>query len=261
MKSLKFLPIFILFSFLNLYAQVNYKDNIADDKSKYAGVYEGNLDLFGCCEIVVMRYRTISFFMTGDTLKCLYDGDIAGNFLPKNNVLQKIDEDMQNQIFGKFLISNGTEGFLYYFENGYDRPDGSTSFLNKIGDAEMARNLYLDAENELNEFNIFEITFRTAFENRNDKDLLAMINFPFYYKAPFNDGRKNNNPEQYNSLKEFAGLMKQIKKTNLYEESRKYQNSDESFGGYYTIQGDKMFFYFKKIGSEFKMVFISGVFG
>ncbi|MBX7047330.1 MAG: hypothetical protein K1X86_15985 [Ignavibacteria bacterium] len=261
MNPLKFLLIFILINFSNLYAQTNYKDNIADDKSKYAGVYEGNLDLFQCCDVVEMGYGTISFYFTDDTLKCLYDGNIAGKFLPKNNVLQNIYEDMQNQIFGKFVISNGTEGFLYYFENGYDHPDGSTSFLKKIGDAEMARNLYLDAENELNEFNIFEIKFRAAFANRNDKDLLTMINYPFYYKAPFNDGRKNNNPEQYNNPKEIFGLMKQFNKTTLFEGSKKYQNATESYGGYYTIQGDKMFFYFKKIGSEFKMVFVTGVFG
>lgn len=143
MKSLKFLLTFILFSFSNLYAQTNYKDNIADDKSKYAGVYEGNLDLFQCCEVVEMGYGTKSFYFTGDTLKCIYDGNIAGKFVPKNNVLQNIDEDMQNKIFGKFVINNGTDGFLYYFENGYDHPDGSTSFLKKIGDAEMAETCIL----------------------------------------------------------------------------------------------------------------------
>lgn len=83
-----------------------------------------------------------------------------------------------------------------------------------------------------------------------------MINLPFY------DKRKGwNNPIMPATETDVKGLIKTMLNTNLSESGFKYQNANKDFSGIYSIEGDKMFFYFYKAGLVFKMVFITGVFG
>lgn len=103
MKSLKFLPIFILFSFSNLYAQTNYKDNIVDNKSKYAGVYEGDLDIFLCCEMTETIMGTITFYFDGNEMKCIYDGLICSEASFVKNEFKCTATHYQFDINGNFV--------------------------------------------------------------------------------------------------------------------------------------------------------------
>ena len=148
-------------------AQINYKDNIVNDISLYAGVYEGELDISLCCEMYEIGFGTIVFYYDGVSLKGLYDGVIEDNLTLDGNTCKYVGEYMEGQIFGKFVKSN-VEGFLYYFAESDEHPIGSTSFLKKIGDSEAASKMYLDAEREFAEFMEFEKIFRRAFVNRNE---------------------------------------------------------------------------------------------
>lgn len=252
MKIYLLLILVPLFLISNVIAQQKYKDNIVSDISSYAGVYEGNLDISLCCDMYETGFGTIAFIYDGESLKCLYDGIICGNQTLIANVI-KSSED--SQIFGKF-VKDKEDGFLYYFEESDEHPEGSTSLLKKIGDSETASKLYMDAENEFNEFKEFEIVFRKAFINRNEKEMQSMITLPFY------DRRKDwDNPIIFTTETVVKGLIKTMLNTNLSEGGFKYQYSHKHFSGIYTIQGDKMFFYFQKTGSVFKMVSITGVFG
>jgi hypothetical protein len=255
MKIYLFLFLFSSLFSTNIIAQQNYKDNILSDKSLYAGVYEGYLDISLCCDMYETGFGTIIFYYDGESLKCLYDGLIYSSLSLSDNVIKDPDAYEDKPVFGKF-VKGEDEGFLYFFEESDEHPVGSSSFLKKIGDSEMAGKIYLEAEKELNEFKEFENVFRKAFANKNEKEILTMFNIPFY------DKRKNwDNPIEYSKGNDVKGLVKTMLDVNLFENSHKYQNTDNNFSGTYTIQGDKMFFYFKKIGTEFKLVFITGVFG
>jgi hypothetical protein len=253
MKIYLLLILVPLFLISNVVAQQKYKDNIVSDISSYAGVYEGNLDLSLCCDSYESAFGTIVFYYDGVSLKCLYDGQINNDLLLNNNVFTYTDSYEGGKVFGKFVKD---DGFLYYFEESDEHPTGSTSFLKKVGDSETARKLYIDADNELNEFKEFEKIFRKAFINRNEKEVLSMINLPFY------DKRKDwDNPVIFATETDVKGLLNTMLNTKLFEGSYKHQNSDKHFRGIYTILGDKMFFYFQKTGLVFKMVSVTGVYG
>ena len=255
MKIYLFLFLFSLLFLTDSIAQHDYKDNLVSNISLYAGVYEGNLDVFLCCEGYETGFGIIVFYYDGESLKCLYDGLIYKFLSLSKNVFQYTDAYVEGQIFGKF-VKDKDEGFLYFFDESGDHPAGTTSFLQKIGYNEMASKLYLEAEKELNDFKEFESIFRKAFENKREKEVLSMINLPFY------DKREDwERPREYTKESDLKLLVKTMLKANLFENSSKYQNSNKDFGGEYTIQGNNMFFFFKKVGSEFKMVYITGVFG
>jgi hypothetical protein len=180
------------------------------------------------------------------------------------NIVSDTEFTVLRKILGKF-VKNNEEGFLHYgresytFKYGSDGlPIGDSFFLKKIGDSEMASKIYLNAEKELNEFKDFEILFRKAFVNRNEKKLLSMINLPFY------DIWRD---KEYKSKSELKGF---IKKANILETSlseSRHKNQNNSFEGAYEIHGINesedygIIFYFKKIGTEFKLVFTTGVAG
>jgi len=254
--------------------QNNYEDNIQSDISLYAGVYEGNIEIPGEAGSYFTGFGTIVFYYNGVSLKCLYDGlflnilSLSGNIVRDTeftvNIVSDTEFTVLRKILGKF-VKNNEEGFLHYgresytFKYGSDGlPIGASFFLKKIGDSEMASKIYLDAEKELNEFKDFEILFRKAFVNRNEKKLLSMINLPFYDKW---------RDKEYKSKSELKGF---IKKANILETSlseSRHKNQNNSFEGAYEIHGINesedygIIFYFKKIGSEFKLVFTTGVAG
>jgi len=245
----------IYFLFISdLFSQIKYKDNIQSEISSYAGVYEGYLDVSLCCDVYETSFGTIVFYYDGESLKCLYDGLISDHLTIDRNIAKYVGEYVEGQIFGKFVKSND-DGFLYYYEETDEHPAGSTSFLKKIGDSEMASKIFLEVEKELKEFEEFGIQFRKAFVNKNEKELISMINLPFY------DKREILNIKEFKHENELKSVIRTMLKTNLDEYSFKYQNSNRSFGGLYTIQGDLMFFYFQKIGTEFKLVYITNIFG
>lgn len=274
MKKLIILFLVLTFFYSNLFAQNNYTENIVSDVSRYAGVYEGNLDTYACCEMYETGFGKIVFYFNGDSLKCMYDGLFLNEISLVNNKYNYTDfftaesDYQKEQVLGAFVIDNkNNEGFLYTFQES--RVDeslinfpGTTTFLKKIGDSEMARKIYLEAEEELNEFKMFESEFRKAFEEKNGSKLLSMINFPFYSRPPFNDFYDTKEYWQQDlEISNKSGmkrLMKDILNTNLSDGFSKYQNSE---GGAYRITSDKIYFYFKKIGSSFKLVYITGGYG
>lgn len=273
MKKLIILFLVMTFFYSNLFAQNKYTENIVTDVSMYAGVYEGYLDVFLCCEMTETRIGTIVFFYDGESLRCLYDGLLVDSVSIINNTLKssktyQVGEEFYTawETSGKFIKNNeNMEGFLYYFIESEEHPVFTTSFLKKTSNSEMARQIYLEAENELNEFKNFESEFRTAFVKKNGSKLLTMINFPFYSKPPFNEFNKTKEYWQQNlEITDNSGmkrLMKDILNSNLNNGFEKYQNSDENVREIYKITSDKMYFYFKKIGSEFKLVYITGGYG
>lgn len=138
-------------------------------------------------------------------------------------------------------------------------------FLKKSEIRKTARILYLEAESELNEFIIFESEFRTAFTKKDEKKLLSMTNFPFYSKPPFNDFYETKEYWQKDleimNKSEMKRLIKTMLTFKLHEDYYKYQYSDKNVRGIYRITCDKIFFYFKKTDSQFKLVYITGVYG
>lgn len=256
MKYLTILFVLILIS-ENSISQESYKDNIKSDLSAYSGVYEGELQISMCCEVFEYATGCIVFYFDGNKLNCLYDGIVFDSFEIRNNVLFYTDEYFDGNIFGKFVTGEG-EGFLYYFNEADDNRKGYKSFLKKTGGLNIAEEKYLAAEKESKEFNKFVRDFRDAINQNNESGVIEKINFPFL------DKRKNyDNPKIYKNSSSMKNILKEFLSVRFYNESEgfRYGDSHPNFPGIYTLQADKMFFYFQKIGSEFKLVFITNVFG
>lgn len=161
MKVLLIIIFFVFQIINNLSAQSNFKDDLSGDLLSYAGVYEGELDVYLCCDVVEPGYGSIVIYYDNNDLNYLYDGLDRGSFSLLNNVHTEESIFQENRIFGKLVKDNyNNQGLLYYFENGYDHPDGTTSFLKKIGDNEMAAQIYLKTIKENAEFIEFEKGFR-----------------------------------------------------------------------------------------------------
>lgn len=247
MKTISVLLLFVVFVYSNSFAQNSYTDNIVNDKSEYAGVYEGNIDVGLCCDVYETGFGKISFFFDGDSINCFYDGKIIKDLFLYNDLVKHKDIVNDNEvypgtIFGRFSKDkNGKVAFLDNFEESEEHTAGSISVLEKIGGADAAQNLYRIAAQEMNEFNIFESIFKEALFRKNEEQILKLVNFPFYDKRL--DWEK---PVVISNKIEFKSILKSILLSHLYDTSYKYQDSNKNFSGTFTIFADKMFFYFKK---------------
>lgn len=257
MKTLLIFFLFLVFTHSGSFAQKNYTDYLVNDKSLYSGVYEGNLPVSIGSELYETGFGTIAFYYDGESLKCVYDGVKIDYNALSDNIINSITY-IEGDIFKFVKDKENNEGFLCYY-NEYTENGGDNfvfSFLKKTGGAELAKSIYQDAITEIDEFKNFETEFRKAIANKNKNFFEKIINLPFEDKRHGWD--KPNVILKKNELK---NLIDQMLKTELNGAGFKYQSADKNFSGLYSITGDKMFFYFKKIKEEFKMVCITGVFG